>query len=41
MVAMSHIHPYGSNKGKKIAKPRRQSWYIIRVPGQIPHSAPI
>ena len=39
---MSPRRPFGSDKGKKKTKPKRQpSWYIIRVLGQIPQSAPI
>ncbi|QCD89998.1 hypothetical protein DEO72_LG4g950 [Vigna unguiculata] len=39
---MSPRCPSGSDKGKKKTKPKRQPpRYIIRVPGQIPQSAPI
>ena len=42
IVAISPRRPSCSNiKGKKIAKPRRQPHYVIRVLDQIPHSTPI
>ena len=42
IAAMSPRRPSSLDKGKKITKLRRQPpWYIIMVPGQIPHSAPI